>query len=54
MPDEDLIKELQAKSADLSYDTRYLIGELIKRYKILKFELNAQKMRGGEIGEGRR
>lgn len=54
MPDEELIKELQEKSADLSYDARYLIEEIIKRYKILKFELNTQKMRGAGTGEGRR
>lgn len=54
MPDEELLKELQERSMGVSYDTRVLIDEIIKRYKILKFQLQAQKMKGGGVGEGGR
>ena len=54
MPDEELLKELQERSMGVSYDTRVLIDEIIKRYKILKFQLQAQRMKGGGVGEGGR
>ena len=54
MPDEELLKELQDRAMNVSYDTRVLIDEIIKRYKILKFQLQAQRMKGGGAGEGGR
>jgi len=37
MPDEELINELQTKAKELGADFRWLIDELIKRFKIAKF-----------------
>lgn len=39
MPDEELLNELQTKAMGLGLDMRFLIGELIKRYKTRSFEL---------------
>ena len=39
MTDEELLKELQERAMGLSFDTRYLINELVKRYRIRCFEV---------------
>ena len=43
MPDEKLLNELQEKAMALGLDARFLINELIKRYKIRCFEVAALK-----------
>ena len=45
MPDEELLIELQEKAMALGLDVRFLINELIKRYKIRCFEVVALKER---------
>ena len=47
MPDEVLLLELETLAMGLGMDARYLIWELIKRYKIRCFEV---QMYGGKVG----
>lgn len=43
MTDEELITELRARSESIGADVRWLIDELIKRYRICKFEIETKK-----------
>ena len=52
MPDEELINELLDRSNTVGVDLRFLIEELIKRYKILKFEILIHTKKGADRNEG--
>lgn len=43
MTDEELITELRARAETVGADIRWLIDELIKRYRICKFEIETKK-----------
>lgn len=43
MTDEELITELRARAESVGADIRWLIDELIKRYRICKFKLETKQ-----------
>ena len=45
MPDEELLNELKIKAMGLGLDARFLINELIKRYRMKQFEVESLKAR---------
>ena len=47
--DEQLLKELQEKAMAMSPDTRWLINELVKRYRIRCFEVEALSGAGSKM-----